>query len=60
VITTDPHVDDLRAMLRQFYANVFVEYITKNPLLNDTEEMLHGELFVKEVDRYIKALNIFV
>jgi hypothetical protein len=46
--------------MKHLYANIFVEYVTKNPLREDAEDMLHEELFIREMERYIRGLNIFV
>lgn len=58
VLTTDPDVPDLRDHLKSIYKNVFVEYITKNPLIDpDQDTPIHCELFNEKLNTEIKTIS---
>ncbi|KAF8910357.1 snare-like protein [Mucidula mucida] len=61
VMLTDPNADSLRFVLRQIYVGPFLEYVTRNPLVNmDSKEYgIDNEYFRASVDRLVRGLSIF-
>jgi len=56
IMNTDPGVGDLREVLQFLYANIFVEYVTKNPLASP-DEPVECELFVANLNKYIQSIG---
>ncbi len=64
ILLTDPSVGDLKEELRKIYSQIFVEYVTKNPLfkvrtlenLACEESLKDCELFVSELSKYLQSL----
>eukprot|EP00002_Diphylleia_rotans_P008734 TRINITY_DN18733_c0_g1_i1.p2 TRINITY_DN18733_c0_g1~~TRINITY_DN18733_c0_g1_i1.p2 ORF type:complete len:145 (+),score=39.22 TRINITY_DN18733_c0_g1_i1:49-483(+) len=53
IMLTEPNTDDLREELRFIYANIFVEYVIKNPLYK-LHDPVESEQFVSHLHRYLK------
>lgn len=60
VLTTSPdaHQTDLVRHLREIYADVYVEYVTKNPLARRGAP-IRSPLFLSKLETYIRALPCF-
>ena len=48
----------MRDSLRHIYANLFVEYVVRNPLY-ELKAPIHCELFQTGLQRYIRNLSYF-
>lgn len=56
VLTTDLAAADMREALRYIYAQIFVEYLTKNPLYNPGEA-ISCPLFTQNLERYLNSIS---
>ena len=56
VLTTDRDGTDMREALRHIYSQIYVEYLTKNPLWHPGES-ISCALFTQNVERYISTLT---
>lgn len=57
-MNTDPSVISVRENLRLIYSEYYVGNVAKNPLCK-LEDKIDNEMFVKNVDRYVRSLPIF-
>lgn len=58
ILNTDPTVDDLHSTLHRVYSNLFVEFVSKNPLYSHTQDSaIDCPLFARKLDEYISAQN---
>eukprot|EP00243_Klebsormidium_subtile_P002278 TRINITY_DN14470_c0_g1_i1.p1 TRINITY_DN14470_c0_g1~~TRINITY_DN14470_c0_g1_i1.p1 ORF type:complete len:155 (+),score=9.71 TRINITY_DN14470_c0_g1_i1:257-721(+) len=55
VLVTDPRMGDLREALRNIYSNIYVEYVSKNPIYTPGQSF-RCELFESTLDAYVKSL----
>lgn len=58
VLTTDANVGNMRDVLQRIYSQLYVEYVAKNPLAR-LEDKIESELFVKNLDKFVRALPVF-
>ena len=58
ILTTDPAVENLNETLKYIYANLFVEYVVKNPLYR-IQDRLHFKSFSSHLNQYIESLACF-
>jgi hypothetical protein len=56
VMTTDLAVADMRENLRHIYSQIYVEFVTKNPMWRPGEPITNP-LFEKNIERYVGALS---
>lgn len=56
ILTTDLVAGDMRESLRHIYSNIYVEYLSKNPLWKPDEE-LTCPLFTQTLERYIATIS---
>ena len=56
ILTTDLGAGDMRESLRHIYSNIYVEYLSKNPLWKPDEE-LTCPLFTQTLERYIATIS---
>jgi hypothetical protein len=56
ILTTDLSAGDMRESLRHIYSNLYVEYLSKNPLWKPDEE-LTCPLFTQTLERYIATIS---
>ncbi|OAD71715.1 hypothetical protein PHYBLDRAFT_93318, partial [Phycomyces blakesleeanus NRRL 1555(-)] len=69
VMNSDPNTESLRAVLKQIYVQLYVEFVVKNGLMrfDDTRweplpnapGTISNELFRTAVDRFIRSLAVF-
>ncbi|KAJ3146858.1 Trafficking protein particle complex subunit 1 [Geranomyces michiganensis] len=63
VMNTDPHADSMREALRTIYAQIYVEYVTKNPLMHQLAASgvhpVQNDLFRGNLQRYVRTLSSF-
>ncbi|KAJ3020831.1 Trafficking protein particle complex subunit 1 [Thoreauomyces humboldtii] len=63
VMNTDPTMDTMREALRTIYAQIYVEYVTRNPLLEQLRQKgvhpVHNDLFKGQLQRYVRSLPGF-
>ena len=59
VLLTDPSMDEIAPILHAFYSDVYVEYVSKNPLESNDPEYITNELFKVQVDKFIKSVPGF-
>ncbi|TPX43564.1 hypothetical protein SeLEV6574_g04991 [Synchytrium endobioticum] len=58
VLNTDPNMESCREALRQIYAQIYVEYVTKNPLVKyDTP--ITNELFRVTLQKFVRSMPGF-
>ncbi|KAJ3190407.1 Trafficking protein particle complex subunit 1 [Gaertneriomyces sp. JEL0708] len=55
VMTTDPYMDTMREVLRTIYAQIYVEYVVKNPL-RAADQGGTNSIFRERVTRYVAGL----
>eukprot|EP00899_Mesostigma_viride_P000225 jgi/Mesvir1/10202/Mv18327-RA.1 len=55
VLLTGPDIGDLQACLQHVYANIFVEYVVKNPLCRPGEPF-NNDLFTSALKNYMKSV----
>ncbi|KAI9013265.1 Sybindin-like protein, partial [Gaertneriomyces semiglobifer] len=55
VMTTDPYMDTMREVLRTIYAQIYVEYVVKNPLCA-ADQGGTNSIFRERVTRYVAGL----
>ena len=58
VLNTDTSVGNLADELRHIHSRIYVEYVTKNPLIQPGEEIT-SQLFTSTLDSYIQSLPFF-
>ena len=58
IVNTDPVTKDMRTQLQHIYANLFVEYVVKNPLYVPNEA-IDMTTFEAELEKYIRGLHFF-
>ncbi|KAJ1563573.1 Trafficking protein particle complex subunit 1, partial [Cladochytrium tenue] len=58
VMTTDPASEGMRAVLQRIYADVYVEYVVKNPLAKHGA-MIRNELFRTHLNALVRSLPNF-
>ena len=58
VLNTDTSVGNLSDELWHLYSKIYVEYVTKNPLLPAGKE-IDSELFASNLNSYIQSLPFF-
>ena len=56
VLTTDLAAADMREVLRHIYSQIFVEYLTKNPLYSHGEQ-ISCPLFTQSLERYMSSVS---
>ena len=56
VLTTDLAAADMREALRYIYSQIFVEYLTKNPLYQPGE-LISCPLFIQKLGLYLDSLS---
>lgn len=56
--STDFGAADIGRHLREIYADVYVEFVTKNPLAR-REDPITSPLFITKLDAYVKSLACF-
>ncbi|CAG0898723.1 unnamed protein product [Darwinula stevensoni] len=54
IMNTDVNAPNVRELLQIIYAQVFVEYVVKNPLCS-TQEPIISELFKSKLDEVVKT-----
>ncbi|ODQ65572.1 snare-like protein [Nadsonia fulvescens var. elongata DSM 6958] len=62
VMLTDPQCTNLKQVLQQIYAGLYVEFVVKNPLspLEYLEgEQIDNEFFVAGLDLFVRGLPVF-
>ena len=55
MLTTDVRAGDLQAIMRHIYANIYVEYVVKNPALSPLEPF-ESAAFDEALDAYASVL----
>ncbi len=58
VLNTDTNVGSLNDVMYHIYSNIYVEYISRNPLCK-AGEWIKSELFCSELDTYVRGLPLF-
>lgn len=58
VITSDPKTPSLANELRQIYSDLYVQYISKNPLY-ELGTPITSSFFLHSVDTFVKGLKCF-
>ncbi|KAL2920064.1 Trafficking protein particle complex subunit BET5 [Polyrhizophydium stewartii] len=58
VLLTDPQMENMPEVLRSIYAQVYVEYVSKNPLL-PADGPINNELFRTHLLRFVRMLPGF-
>ncbi|KAJ3413741.1 Trafficking protein particle complex subunit 1 [Chytridiales sp. JEL 0842] len=58
VMNTDPNCETMQEVLRQIYANIYVEYVIKNPLAT-LRGPVKNELFKTSLNNYLQSLPQF-
>ena len=58
VLNTDISVGSLAEEMWHIYSTIFVEYVTKNPLIKPGEKIT-SNLFTSKLDAYIESLPFF-
>jgi hypothetical protein len=54
-LLTDPNFESCTEILSNLYTNVYVEYVTKNALIN-TDSPIHSELFRANLQSFITSI----
>lgn len=57
-MNTDPSMESCREALRQIYAQVYVEYVAKNPLVK-FDSPITNELFRIALQKYVRSMPGF-
>jgi len=57
VLNTDEHARDCRELLQAVYANIFVEYVSKNPLYVPGQPFNYA-YFTGALNKYLKQVGI--
>ncbi|KAJ3046794.1 Trafficking protein particle complex subunit 1 [Rhizophlyctis rosea] len=58
VMNTDSSMDGMREALRLIYANIYVDYVVKNPLAN-VEGQITNDLFKTALQKFIRGIPGF-
>ncbi len=58
VLNTDVSVGNLKDELWNIYSTIYVEYVSKNPLIQPGEKIT-SQLFTSKLDAYIESLSFY-
>lgn len=60
-MTTDPSMESstIRDALVYIYCNIYVEYVVKNPLAKVDPGYISNELFINQLQKFVKTLPGF-
>ncbi|KAJ3034169.1 Trafficking protein particle complex subunit 1 [Rhizophlyctis rosea] len=58
VMNTDPTMEGMREALRLVYANIYIDYVVKNPLAK-TEGQIDNDLFKTALQKFIRGIPGF-
>ncbi|KAJ3278657.1 Trafficking protein particle complex subunit 1 [Borealophlyctis nickersoniae] len=58
ILNTDPHMDSMRDTLRSIYSNIYVEFVTKNPL-QPFDTPIKNDLFKTSLNRFMRSVPGF-